>query len=75
MTGIRHIKKTAFALAVALVAASPIKGAFERWVGTLSAPAAAVVEGASYLLALALLALSLLSLSGGGYNPFIYFRF
>ena len=61
--------------AVALVAASPVKGAIERWVGRLSAPAAAVVEGASYLFALALLALSLLSLSGGGYNPFIYFRF
>ena len=61
--------------AVALVAATPVKGALERWVARLGEPAAGVVEGASYLFALALLALSLLSLSGGGYNPFIYFRF
>jgi hypothetical protein len=34
-----------------------------------------VVEIAGYALALVLLALSFLGLSGGGYNPFIYFRF
>ena len=35
----------------------------------------AVLELAGYVFAFALLGLSLLGLSGGGYNPFIYFRF
>lgn len=37
--------------------------------------AASFISGSSYVLALVLLFVCLLSLSGGGYNPFIYFRF
>ena len=61
--------------AVAIVAATPIKGAIEQKIETASDSTALVLEVASYVLAIALLVLSLLALSGGGYNPFIYFRF
>ena len=60
---------------VAVVAATPVKGALERFVDNAPDNTVAALETASYVFALALLALSLLSLSGGGYNPFIYFRF
>ena len=60
---------------VAVVAATPVKGALERFVDDAPDNTVAALETASYVFALALLALSLLSLSGGGYNPFIYFRF
>ena len=60
---------------VAVVAATPAKGALERFVDDAPDNTVAALETASYVFALALLALSLLSLSGGGYNPFIYFRF
>lgn len=63
------------ALVVGLVAALPVKGALERWVAAAPARTAAVAEGLSYLLALAVLVLCLLELSNGAYNPFIYFRF
>ena len=61
--------------AIAIVAATPIKGAIERRIESTSGSLALVLEVASYVLAIALLVLSLLALSGGGYNPFIYFRF
>ncbi|MBO4352292.1 MAG: MBOAT family protein, partial [Eggerthellaceae bacterium] len=60
---------------VAIVASTPIKGALERKVAETSDSKALAFEVASYVLAFALLVLSLLALSGGGYNPFIYFRF
>ena len=61
--------------AIAIVAATPIKGAIEQRIEAASDSTAMVLEIASYVLAIALLVLSLLALSGGGYNPFIYFRF
>ena len=63
------------AFTVAIVAATPIKGAIEQRIEAASDSTAMVLEIASYVLAIALLVLSLLALSGGGYNPFIYFRF
>ena len=60
---------------IAVVAAAPIKGAIEKKIETASDSTTLVLELASYVLAIALLVLSLLALSGGGYNPFIYFRF
>ena len=61
--------------AIAVVAATPVKGALERFADNAPDNTVTALEVASYILALALLVLSLLSLSGGGYNPFIYFRF
>ena len=61
--------------AVAIVAATPVKGAIERKIEALPESTAAAFEVASYVFAFALLVLSMLALSGGGYNPFIYFRF
>ena len=61
--------------AIAVVAASPVKGALERMLANSRSTRVCVVEAASYVFALGLLVLSMLSLSGGGYNPFIYFRF
>jgi hypothetical protein len=52
-----------------------VKGVFERYLEHAPAGTAAVLELASYVFAFALLGLSMLVLSGGGYNPFIYFRF
>lgn len=63
------------ALVAGLVAALPVKGALERRVAAAPQRTAAVLEGLSYLFALAVLALCLLGLSNGAYNPFIYFRF
>ncbi len=60
---------------IAIVAATPIKGVIEQRIGAATDSTAMVLEIASYVLAIALLVLSLLALSGGGYNPFIYFRF
>ena len=61
--------------AIACVAAAPVKGVFERYMEHAPAGMAATLELASYVFAFALLGLSMLALSGGGYNPFIYFRF
>lgn len=62
-------------LVVAVVAATPVKGAVERALAGAGPSVVLVAEVASYALALALLVASMLALSGGGYNPFIYFRF
>lgn len=53
-------------LAVAVVAAGPVKKYMEKWKR---------YESFSYLCSIAGLILCILSLSGGTYNPFIYFRF
>lgn len=60
---------------VAAASALPVKSALQARMAMLPDRAVAALEIASYALAFGLLALSLLSLSGGGYNPFIYFRF
>ena len=61
--------------ALACVAATPVKGAIELKVAAAPDSIAMLFEIASYAFAFALLVLSMLALSGGGYNPFIYFRF
>ena len=60
-------------LLVGVVAASPVKRTIES--RALASAHAGAWESLSYIAAFALLVVCLLSLSGGGYNPFIYFRF
>ena len=55
---------------IAVVASTPLKGVLERKV-----QGGSLLHGASYVFAFVLFFLCLLSLSSGGYNPFIYFRF
>ena len=66
---------TVFIFVVALVAATPVA----RLLGARRAKATGAVQSATqvigYVLAFCLFVLSFLALSGGGYNPFIYFRF
>jgi alginate O-acetyltransferase complex protein AlgI len=64
---------TLFIGGVAVLACMPVA----RWVkaGLAGRFAARLVRPASFAASLALLALCILTLSGGGYNPFIYFRF
>lgn len=61
--------------AVAVIAATPVKGWVERAISNLTGAAGVWFESASYLFAVVILVACVLSLSGGGYNPFIYFRF
>ena len=61
--------------AVAVVAALPVKGIVLGMLEGAPQTIVAILEIASYIAAVALLVASLLALSGGGYNPFIYFRF
>lgn len=63
------------ALLAGLIGALPIKEALESRLERASARTVIAAEAASYAFALALLGACLLGLSGGGYNPFIYFRF
>ena len=60
---------------VACVAAAPVSDRVKARVATLDAPAANALRALSFVGALVLLVVSMLALSGGGYNPFIYFRF
>lgn len=60
---------------VAVVACTPVKGVLERAVEQAGAKTQRITLVSSYAAAFALLFLCLLSLSSGGYNPFIYFRF
>ncbi len=62
-------------LACALIGAQPIKGALEVRIAKAPPRMAAAAEVASYVFAFAILLVCLVGLSGGGYNPFIYFRF
>ncbi|WP_165044068.1 MBOAT family protein [Adlercreutzia sp. ZJ138] len=59
--------------AVACIAALPVKNELERIV--VSHGGQVAFECISFVLCFVLLVLCVLSLSGGGYNPFIYFRF
>lgn len=63
------------AFGVAIVAATPVKGLMERSLSMVPTGFVAIAEAASYLFAFILFFACLASLSGGGYNPFIYFRF
>ena len=63
------------AFVVAIVSSQPVKEAIEARLTAASPSVTRVVECASYVFAIALLAACILGLSGGGYNPFIYFRF
>ena len=60
------------ALAVGAVGSLPWRTAIQARLEKQPMPA---LEIASYVVAVALLALCVLELSAGGYNPFIYFRF
>lgn len=62
-------------LGVALVGALPVKITLEQWLQHASQKTVACAEIASYIFAFAMLVICMLTLSGGGYNPFIYFRF
>ena len=60
---------------VAVVAALPVKQHVRERLANASVTTQVAAEVAGYVLALFLLVVCLLDLSGGGYNPFIYFRF
>jgi len=60
---------------VAVVACTPIKKLAEARLESAQPRTQQLATVASYTLAFVLLLVSLLSLSSGGYNPFIYFRF
>ena len=60
---------------VACVAASPAGPRISAAIEARGGQTAARLRVASYVGALVLIAACLLALSGGGYNPFIYFRF
>ena len=60
------------ALTLGIVGALPWRPAIQKRLAEHPVPA---LEIASYVVAIALLALCVLELSAGGYNPFIYFRF
>lgn len=61
------------AVIVGVIASTPIKDALAKRLE--QAGQARAAESLSYVLSVALVLLSLLELSAGGYNPFIYFRF
>ncbi len=63
------------AFVAAVIGSQPVKEAIEARLSSASPRAVSVVECASYVFAIALLGACILGLSGGGYNPFIYFRF
>jgi len=60
---------------VAVVACTPVKQWLERRLESFGQLKRQVLVAGSYVLAFGLLFVCILSLSGGGYNPFIYFRF
>ena len=61
--------------AISLVAAQPILPAIKRRFGNAEGLLPPTWEIAGFVCAFVLLVLSMLQLTGGGYNPFIYFRF
>lgn len=63
-----------FTFLIALVAATPISNKVSAIIGN-SKEAKARYEIASYVACFALLIISMLTLSGSAYSPFIYFRF
>lgn len=75
-----------FTFVCAVFACIPWRTLFTRRLGLFAVPTAEesalpnssiarIINTASFIAALVLLIVCLLSLSGGGYNPFIYFRF
>lgn len=60
---------------IAVPAALPIRIAIQKRLANAPANLVIALEVASYALALCLLGACMLDLSGGSYNPFIYFRF
>jgi alginate O-acetyltransferase complex protein AlgI len=66
---------TLFVFAVAAVAATPVAAWLRRRVDASGHGLRTALRCASYLGAAGLFMLCFLALSGGGYNPFIYFRF
>ena len=64
-----------FTFIVAMPAALPFRIVLQQRLATAPANVVAALEIASYVAALCLLVVCMLDLSGGSYNPFIYFRF
>jgi alginate O-acetyltransferase complex protein AlgI len=62
-------------LAIAVIAATPIAAKLKVKIKQAGANTEKLAGYASFLGATALFVLSVMALSGGGYNPFIYFRF
>jgi alginate O-acetyltransferase complex protein AlgI len=62
-------------LIIAIIACTPLKLAIERRVATAKTRIRQLTTAGSYVLAGVLFFICMLSLSSGGYNPFIYFRF
>ena len=60
---------------ISIVACTPIKNNISERIASSSDKVQQVAKASSYILAFGLLFLCLISLSAGGYNPFIYFRF
>jgi alginate O-acetyltransferase complex protein AlgI len=60
---------------IACAAATPLSITVSNKVAQSSEATQRAMRTLSYVAALALLVVSMLALSGGGYNPFIYFRF
>lgn len=66
---------TLFLAVIGVIGAFPWKPALEKRLAAASVRVRSAAEYLSYAAALLLLALCILNLSGGSYNPFIYFRF
>ena len=62
-------------LVICLFASCPLKSLRSRLPGRWEKILARVGNPSAYVCSIALLVLCMLSLSGGTYNPFIYFRF
>jgi alginate O-acetyltransferase complex protein AlgI len=66
---------TVFIFVVAIVAATPVLRLLGACLAKATGAVQSVTQVIGYVGAFCLLVLSFLALSGGGYNPFIYFRF
>jgi alginate O-acetyltransferase complex protein AlgI len=64
-----------FTLAAGILTSIPLKDLASRRLAARSARIRGLARASSYGACLLLFALSMLALSGGAYNPFIYFRF
>ncbi|MDR2587534.1 MAG: hypothetical protein LBC23_04660 [Coriobacteriales bacterium] len=64
-----------FTLVAGIIAATPLKSFVERYLAERSARTRGVTQACGYGACFVIFALSMLAMSGGVYNPFIYFRF
>lgn len=64
-----------FSLVVGAITAFPVLPLVKEWVGRLPLGAQRKLDAAGSVICVGLLAVCVLSLAGGAYSPFIYFRF